>query len=155
MARNWLCSLPLLSSSHHHNLCRKYIVFTCLFGRNITKAMSTLLILLFSKMAWIASDVIHSITVHAPSNKTHFHVLFIDGNVEFLSKQHIPLMVVSTIITASLLLITFYLLFNQILIRISSIRCFKWVARLAALLWNHHRTLQQELHLLAWLPFPC
>ena len=111
-------------------LCRKYIIFTRLFGRNVTKVMSTLMILLLSKIVRITGDVFYNTVVYITNNNTYFHVLLVDGNIIFLSKQHIPLMVVAIMLSVPMSLLTFCLLFNQILIRISGNRCFKWVARL-------------------------
>ena len=111
-------------------LCRKYVIFTRLLGRNVTKVMSTLIILLYSKTLRTLVNIFTFTTVMNTSNNNKTKVLSVDGNIEFGSLQHIPLLVVGSLLALLLLLFTFSLLFIQILSRISSWRFFKWVSRL-------------------------
>ena len=111
-------------------LCRRYVIFTRLLGRNVTKVMSTLIILLYSKTLRTLVNIFTFTIITNTSNNNKTKVLSVDGNIEFGSRQHIPLLVVGSLLALLLLLFTFSLLFIQILSRISSWRFFKWVARL-------------------------
>ena len=111
-------------------LCRRYVIFTRLLGRNVTKVMSTLIIILYSKTVRTLVNIFTFTIVTNTSNNRKAKVLSVDGNIEFGSWQHIPLLVVGSLLALLLLLFTFSLLFIQILSRISSWRFFKWVARL-------------------------
>lgn len=114
-------------------LCRKYMIFTRFFGRNITKVMSTMVVLLYSKVLVTVSEIFMYEKVKQAYYEGKFrnlsYVLMVDGNIAYGSLKHIPLLVVATILAILLLFFTFSLLFIQILTRISSYRFFKWVAR--------------------------
>ena len=112
-------------------LCRRYVIFTQFFGRNVTKVLSTLVTLLYAKTLTTVADVLTYTDIHngSLSNQT-FSVLSVDGNVRFRSPQHIPLLIVAVFLAIFLVLFMFSLLFIQLLMQISSWRCFNWVARL-------------------------
>jgi hypothetical protein len=113
-------------------LCRRYVIFTRFFGRNITKVLSTLVTLLYAKtMVTVASVFIYTdIYIHNGTSNNHTsRVLSEDGNIRFGSPQHIPLLVMASLLAFVLVLFTSNLLFIRILTRISGQRFFKWVAR--------------------------
>ncbi len=90
--------------------------------------MSTLLILLYAKTVHTVASVFTFTQIQNADRS--FKVLSVDGNVRFGSPEHIPLLVVASFLALFLALFMFSLLFIQMLIKISSQRCFKWVARL-------------------------
>ena len=59
-----------------------------------------------------------------------FKVLSVDGNVRFGSREHIPLLITASFLAVLFALFTFNMMFIQILVKMSSWRFFKWVARL-------------------------
>ena len=113
-------------------LCRRYLIFTRFFGRNVTKVLSTLVILVYAKMQSIATSVFQFTIIQnttLPHDFNKFRVLSVDGNIRFGSHEHIPLLVVASFLILILTLIMLSLLFIQIFIKASSMRCFKWLAR--------------------------
>ncbi len=110
-------------------LCRRYIIFTRFFGRHVTKVMSTLVILLYAKTLSTIASIFTFVHVHNTVRIDKYKVLGVDGNVRFGSPEHIPLLVVGLFLALFLFLFMFSLVFIQILTKISSQRCFKWVAR--------------------------
>ncbi len=112
-------------------LCQRYILITRLFGENITKVLSTLILLLYFKVVRIIIDILQPTRL---INLTYMNksttVLSIDGSIEFGSPKHIPLVVIALVLSIVMILFTLCLLFNQVLIKISSFKCFKWVSRL-------------------------
>lgn len=112
-------------------LCRKYVIFTRFFGINVTKVISTMFLLLYGKILQTVVDILKCTCFKNTSNSLYAYcVLSIDGSIEYGSPKHIPLLVVAALFSTLLLLFIFSLLFIQILSKISSYRCFKWVARL-------------------------
>jgi hypothetical protein len=117
-------------------LCRRYVTFTRFFGRNVTKVLSTLLTLLYAKaLATTVSVFEYTIVTSYSTYRNHytyytFKVLSVDGNVRFGSPQHIPLLIVASLLALCIAMLMFSLLFIQLLIKVSSWRCFRWVATL-------------------------
>lgn len=106
-------------------LCRRYVYFTRLLGRNIAKVMSTLLLLLFLKTVRIAQEIVRSV-----NTKQGVRMWRINSNIQYASTNHIPLIIVAALLMMSISALTFCLLFIQILIKLSGRRYFRWVARL-------------------------
>ena len=108
-------------------LCRRYVIFTRFFGRNVTKVLSTLLTLLYAKTLTTVASVLKSTQITNGTTHSHYlKVLSVDGNIRFGSREHIPLLVTASFLALFLGMFTFSLLFIQILIKVSS--C-KWVVR--------------------------
>ena len=115
-------------------LCRRYVIFTRFFGRNITKVMATVTVLLYSKVLVIVSEIFMYEKVKYINSVGEIHVisyvLVIDGGILYGSHKHIPLLVVASFLAILLIFLTFSLLFIQVLTRVSNYKCFRWVARL-------------------------
>lgn len=109
-------------------LCRFYVRWTRLFGRNTTKVISTLILLIFTKVARLCYIIIASTLLHTSLEDSY--VWQFSGDIRFGSSQHVPLLVMAMILGMFAFLISLCLLFIQFLLKISDIRCFKWVARL-------------------------
>ena len=113
-------------------LCRRYIFFTRVFGKNVTKVLSTLIFLCFSKALQIISDVLEFTILQGRNDKGKYvtkYVMSVDGNIQYLSNKHIPLFVPAILLSVILMAFTFCLLFIQILTNLSNARCLRWVAR--------------------------
>lgn len=108
-------------------LCRKYVICTRLFGRNVTKVLSTLLLLVFTKAGRIAVSILQSLRLHLVlPNK----VWLMDPNIYYASDRHLPLFIVALLMYLLLLVFMLSLLFIQIITKCSGTRCFHWVIRL-------------------------
>ena len=111
-------------------LCRRYVIFTRFFGRNVTKVLSTLLTLLYGKTLTTVASAFTKVNIHVGThNRKSYSVLSMDGNVRFGSREHVPLLVTASFLSLFLVTFTFSLVFIQILIKASSWKLFKWVAR--------------------------
>ena len=117
-------------------LCRRYVFFTRMFGRNVTKVLSTLILLCFSKAMQTIQDTLEFTTLLSITSKNHqihilkYFVTSLDGNMEYLSPEHIPQFVFAIFLMIVLLIFSLCLVFIKILTSLSSARCFGWVARL-------------------------
>ena len=111
-------------------LCRRYVIFTRFFGRNVTKVLSTLVTLLYAKALTTVVSVFTYTKIHTQDSPHFYKVLSVDGNVRFFSHQHIPLLVTASFLALFFLMFTGSLIFIQILIKASSWKLFKWVVRL-------------------------
>ena len=109
-------------------LCRRYVIFTRFFGRNVTKVLSTLVTLLYAKTLTTVADVFGYAEIRSETGE-RFKVLSVDGNIRFGAHQHIPLLVVASVLAIFIAVFSFSLLFIQVLIKLSSWRFFRWVAR--------------------------
>ena len=114
-------------------LCRKFFLFTRLFGRNIIKVLASVVFLVYSPLLYaIIQTVQFTILQISKPNGTHpeeKYVWYFDGNIQYLGTKHIPLFIVGVLSTIVVLWFTCSLLLVQCLQRTNLICC-KWVGRL-------------------------
>ena len=111
-------------------LCRRYVFFTRLFGRNVTKVLSTLILLCFAKALQTIRDTLEFRVLYGFHYETNnVIVTALDGNTVYLSPKHIPQFVFAILLTIVLFIFSLCLIFIKILTTLSDARCFKWVAR--------------------------
>ena len=114
-------------------LCRRSVLFTRLFRRNVLQVLATLMFLAYSPVmrALVYTFSIETLYVYLP-NGTKFetrYILTFDGDVTYLRAKHIPLFIVGLICITIPGLFTLSLLLNQCLQRRSNIFCFRWIER--------------------------
>ena len=115
-------------------LSRRFNSFAKLFGSNGVKVLATLILLSYTKMLrTIISTAHYQIIEHYNATGNGFtHVLHWkpDANILFLHGKHIPLFSIGLLFMLICLPFTFILLCIQNLQKVSTRRCFTWVARL-------------------------
>ena len=113
-------------------LCRRSTRCTRLFGENVNKVLSTLILLSFFKTGRIVLSIgsVRPLYVLNSTIAVNRKVWLMDPNIGFAEGYHIPLLIVAMFLLVVLLLLTLSLLFIQFLARLSGWRCFRWVAKL-------------------------
>ena len=122
----YICSLQVIVII----LCRRSVFFTRIFGRNVTKVLSTLIVICFAKALQTISDVLEFTILHNASHPRYIIVMSVTGNIKYLSRKHIPLLITAIMLCILLLFFSLCLLFIKILTSLSSRRCCRWVTRL-------------------------
>ena len=112
-------------------LCRRFIVFTRIFGRNIVKVLATLLFLMCSPLSNAILQTFHCTTLHiSTQNATKTRLIWYnDGNVPCYGHKHLPLFIFSILCAVIVLFFTFSLLLVQCLQRRTNLLCFRWVEK--------------------------
>ena len=108
---------------------RKYICVTRLIGRNAVKVVATLLLISYSKLQLTAIHVIQFAHLSS-SEDEHKHVWVYDGNVQYLSRKHIPLFATAVVLLVLSLAYAFVLAFIQCLQKRSNMKLLFWVEKL-------------------------
>ena len=113
-------------------LCRRSTRCTRLFGENVNKVLSTLILLSFFKTGRIVLSIgsVRPLYVVNSTLAVDRKVWLMDPNIGFAEGKHIPLLIVAMFLIVVLLLLTASLLLVQFLARLSGWRCFRWVAKL-------------------------
>ena len=113
-------------------LCRRSTRCTRLFGENVNKVLSTLILLSFVKAGRIVRNICSLNKLHVINSDSGLdrNMWFMDSTIYFAEGKHIPLLIVAVFLIVVLLLLTLSLLFIQFLARLSGWRCFRWVAKL-------------------------
>ena len=112
-------------------LCQRSTRCTRLFGKNVNKVLSTLILLSFAKTGRIVLSICSTknlFTINSTSAQDK--VWLMDPTIRFAKGKHIPLLIVAVLLLMVLVLLTLSLLFIQFLTRLSNWRCFQWVAKL-------------------------
>ena len=109
-------------------LCRRFMFFTRLLGRNIIKVLATFLFLMYSPIIYDLVQTFQCTHLHF-STKRRKLVWYYDGNVPYLGAKHIPLFIVGILFGIALFWFTFSLLLIQCLQRRSHLFCFRWVEK--------------------------
>lgn len=112
-------------------LCRRFVLFTRLFRRNVLQVLATLLYLAYSPVmhALIYTFSTETLKVYLP-NGTNIGtrpILLFDGDATYFGAKHIPLFIVGLVCFTILGLFTLSLLLNQCLQRRSNIFCLGWI----------------------------
>ena len=112
-------------------LCRRFVVFTRLFGRNIVKVLATLLFLTYSPLTYALQQTFQCTHLHisTPNCTKKSLVWYFDGNVPYLGAKHIPLFTVGIICAIAVCWFTLSLLLVQCLQRRAHLFCFRWVEK--------------------------
>ena len=113
-------------------LCRRSTRCTRLFGKNVNKVLSTLILLSFVKTGRIVLNIVLAKPLYVLNSTIAVDrkVWLMDPNIGFAEGKHLPLLIVAVFLLVVLLLLTLSLLFIQFLARLSGWRCFRWVAKL-------------------------
>ena len=113
-------------------LCRRSTRCTRLFGENVHKVLSTLILLSFVKTGRIVLVIgsLEHLFVLNSSLAVDRMVWLMDPTIQYAEGKHIPLLIVAVFLIVVLLLLTVSLLFIQFLARLSGWQCFRWVAKL-------------------------
>ena len=115
-------------------LCRRSTRCTRLFGENVNKVLSTLILLSFVKTGRIVQSIWSSNKLYVINSTSDSsldrNMWFMDSTIQYAEGKHIPLLIVAVFLLVVLLLLTLSLLFIQFLARLSGWRCFRWVANL-------------------------
>ena len=115
-------------------LCRRSTRCTHLFGENVNKVLSTLILLSFFKTGRIVQSIWSSNKLYVINSTSDSgldrNMWFMDSTIQYAEGKHIPLLIVSMLLLVVLLLLTLSLLFIQFLTKLSGWRCFRWVAKL-------------------------
>ena len=115
-------------------LCRRSTRCTRLFGENVNKVLSTLILLSFVKTGRIVQNILSSNKLYVINSTSDSgldrNMWFMDSTIHFAEGKHIPLLIVAVFLTVALFLLTLSLLFIQFLSKLSGWRCFRWVAKL-------------------------
>ena len=111
-------------------LCRRYILFTRLFGKNIIKVLATLVFLLYSPLTKAIMQTIQCTNLHIfePNSTKKRLVWHYDGNIQCFGVKHMPLFIVSILCAGVMCWFMLSLLFVQCLQR-SSFCCFRWIEK--------------------------
>ena len=127
-----LVGLVVLVSNFSHR-------FAKLLGNNPVPVLATLILLSYTKILRTLITVLYVTYLEYPTyNKS---VWLYDANIDYLSAQHIPLILVAVLVFFFLFLpYTLLLLFGQWLLTISHLRLFSWVnsARLKPFMDSYH-----------------
>ena len=114
-------------------LCRRFVMCTRLFRKNVVQVLATLLFLMYAPIIEaLVNTFARSILTVFNINNTELEkrsVCIFDGNVTYLGAKHSPLFVIALVYSIGLTLFTLSLLFNQCLQRRSNLFCFQWVER--------------------------
>ena len=110
-------------------LCRKYIFFTRICGRNVTKVMATLLLISYMKVLHVIQMVLgyHNMELSAKEKQK---VWMLNPAIRFASAKHLPLLVAATMLGFILVCFTVCLLAIQVLKKVSDKKGLTWVSRL-------------------------
>ena len=115
-------------------LCRRSTRCTRLFGENVNKVLSTLILLSFVKTVRIVQSILSANKLYVINSTSDSgldrNMWLMDSTIHFAEGYHIPLLIVAVFLLVVLLLLTLSLLFIQFLARLSGWRCFRWVAKL-------------------------
>ena len=113
-------------------LCRRFVFFTRLLGKNIVKVLATLLFLMYSPIMYTLLQTFQCTHLHISTiNGTKKRLVwYYDGNVPYYGPKHIPLFVVGIVFAVALCWFTFSLMLIQCLQRRSHLFCFRWVEKL-------------------------
>ncbi len=114
-------------------LCHKYVRFTHICGRNVTKVLATILLMCFMKcLLWVENVLsIHPFHYsHGDSPCCNHSVLLwtYDPTITLHSAYYLPLAVAAIIIGFTLLIFTSSLLLIQTLKKVSNKIISKWVS---------------------------
>ena len=112
-------------------LCRRFVLFTRLFGRDIVKVLATLLFLTYSPLTYTILQTLQCTYLHisTPNGTEKRLVWYFDGNVPCLGAKHIPLFIVGITCAVAGWWFTFSLLLVQCLQRRANLFCFRWVEK--------------------------
>ena len=119
----WVLELIIIALSH------RFIFFTRLVGRNVVKALATLLLISFPKLLNTAINSLKYAHIFKSNGEIQM-VWSPDGNVDYLNGKHTPLFVVGVLLCIFALLYTLTLLLIQCLQRRSQLWCLQWVEKL-------------------------
>ena len=113
-------------------LCRRSTRCTHLFGENVNKVLSTLILLSFVKTGRILLIIgsVNDLFVLDSAVALDKKVWLMDPNIGYAEGKLFPLLIVAMFLLVVLLLLTLSLLFIQFLAKLSGWRCFRWVAKL-------------------------
>ena len=113
-------------------LCRNFISFTRLFGRNIVKVMATLIFLILSPLihAILQTFDCANLRISTLGSLIIRKVWYFDGNVPCYGSKHMPLYIVGVICLVVTVSFAFSLLFVQCLQRRANIYCLRWVNKM-------------------------
>ena len=115
-------------------LCRRSTRCTRLFGENVNKVLSTLIILSFVKTGRIVQNIWSSNKLYVINSTSDSgldrNMWLMDSTIHFAEGKHLLLLIVAVFLVVVLLLLTLSLLFIQFLARLSGWRFFRWVAKL-------------------------
>ena len=108
---------------------RKYICVTRLVGRNAVKVVATLLLISYSKLQLTAIHVIQFVRLNSSEGEIKY-VWVYDGNVQYLSRKHIPLFAFAVVLVVLSVAYAFVLVFIQCLQKRSNMKLLFWVEEL-------------------------
>ena len=115
-------------------LCRRSTRCTRLFGENVNKVLSTLILLSFVKTGRIVQSILSANMLYVVNSTSDSgldrNMWLMDSTIYFAEGKHIPLLIVAVFLTVALFLFTLSLFFIRFLSRLSGWRCFQWVAKL-------------------------
>ena len=114
-------------------LCRRFVLFTRFFRKNVLKVLATLLFLEYSPLMHAIVHTFSKITLRVRfPNDTLLEerdILIYDGNISYFEAKHIPMFILGVMCFATLLFFTLSLLLNQCLQRRSNLFCLRWIEK--------------------------
>ena len=110
-------------------LCRKYIFFTRFCGKNVTKAMATLLLVSYMKGLNVIQTVLTFVHMYSSTQQKQ-KVWAPNPAISYASAKHVPLLIASIILWVILVSFTLCLMSIQVLKKASDKKGLTWVSRL-------------------------
>ena len=113
-------------------LCRRFVLFTWLFGRNVVEVLAALVFLMCSPLSYAILQTFQCTPLHisTPNESKVRLIWYNDGNVPCFGAKHIPLFIIRILCALALCFFTFSLLLVQCLQRRANLICFRWVEKL-------------------------
>ena len=110
-------------------LCRKYIFFTRICGRNVTKVMATLLLISYMKVLYTIRTVLSS--TYMKYSTGDYHSVWSPNPAIYIgSGKHTPLLIVALVLGFMLGSFTLCLILIQVMTKASHKKGLTWVSRL-------------------------
>ena len=114
-------------------LCRRFVLFTRLFRKNVLHVLATLLFLEYSPLmhAIVYTFSRAPLRVRFPNYTLleERHILIYDGNISYFGAKHIPIFILGIVCIITLFFFTISLLLNQCLQRRSNLFCLRWIEK--------------------------
>ena len=119
----WLVAAAMIVLSHYSKCISK------VSGKNAVQVLATLFLISYTRLLRVMIEVISFTRISYPDGYVKT-VWLVDGNVEYFTGKHIPLVLVTVVLMLLSLPYTFILLTIQFLYKFSHYRIMFWVCRL-------------------------
>jgi hypothetical protein len=132
----WILISIIISSAHYS------VILSTVIGSNPVSVLATLLLMSYTKILRIVTDVYSFEDLDYPHGET-VRVWLKDGNVPYLSTKHLLLTVVTSLVVVTFFLpYTFVLMVGHKLYRFTGRKWFRWFRRVFPLLESYYAPYQ-------------